>query len=69
MLYRPGINIAVDKCIVRFKGRSLKTMKVPLKLIPLGFKVWAVAQQGYFLQWIWHRLKQPFGLVAVEPTS
>lgn len=63
----PGTSIAVDECMVRFLGRSLDTTTVPNKPIPTGFKVWAVAQQGYFLRWIWHRPGRKFGPVGIRP--
>lgn len=50
-IYKPGTNIAVDECMIRYQGRSFKTTFVPRKPIPIGFKAWVVAQAGYFLQW------------------
>ncbi|KAJ0128414.1 Uncharacterized protein HZ326_28491 [Fusarium oxysporum f. sp. albedinis] len=64
----PGTSIAVDECMVRFLGRSLETTTIPSKPIPTGFKVWTVAQRGYFLRWIWHRPGRKFGPVGVRPT-
>jgi len=29
-------------------------MTIPSKPIPTGYKVWAVAQKGYILSWLWH---------------
>jgi hypothetical protein len=46
--FKPGTAIAIDECMVRFLGRSLETTTVPSKPISTGFKVWAVAQRGYF---------------------
>lgn len=68
VFYFPGTSIAVDECMVRFLGRSLETTTVPNKPIPRGFKVWAVAQQGYFLRWIWHRPGRKFGPVGIRPS-
>jgi hypothetical protein len=47
--YNPGTSIAVDECIVSYTGRSYQTVTVPNKPTPTGFKVWVVAQAGYFL--------------------
>lgn len=68
LLYKPGIYIAVDECMIGYLGRSLETVTIPTKPTPTGFKVWAVAQQGYFLRWLWHSPKQAFGPVGVQPS-
>ncbi|KAJ0132543.1 Uncharacterized protein HZ326_24374 [Fusarium oxysporum f. sp. albedinis] len=68
VFYIPGTSIAVDECMVRFLGRPLETTTIPSKPIPTGFKVWTVAQRGYFLRWIWHRPDRKFGPVGVRPT-
>jgi hypothetical protein len=66
---QPGTNISVDECMVRFEGRSKETTKVPSKPIPEGFKIWVLAQEGFFMGLIWHDPKQPFGPAAVDPSS
>ncbi|RKK86522.1 hypothetical protein BFJ68_g17134 [Fusarium oxysporum] len=53
-LYLPGTNLTVDECMVPFTGRSKETTLVKGKPTPVGFKVWVIAQQGFFLQWLWH---------------
>ncbi|KJZ68721.1 hypothetical protein HIM_11887 [Hirsutella minnesotensis 3608] len=63
-LYQPGSLIAIDECMIRYTGRSKETTKVPNKPIPVGYKVWVVAQRGYFLSWIWHLPKKAMGPVA-----
>lgn len=63
-LYNPGTFIAVDEAMDRFTGRSLQTTTVPNKPTPHGFKVWVVAQRGYFLRWLWHDPKAPLGPVG-----
>jgi hypothetical protein len=50
----PGRNLAVDECMLRFTGRSFDIITIPSKPIPTGYKVWAVAQKGYILSWVWH---------------
>ncbi|KAJ3453227.1 hypothetical protein MRS44_018882 [Fusarium solani] len=64
-LWSPGTNIAVDECMTRFTGRSYETTKVPNKPTPLGFKTWVVAQNGFFLRWIWHQPKKRYGPVGL----
>ena len=34
--------------MVRFTGRSTDTVYIPTKPIPVGYKVWVVADLGYF---------------------
>ncbi|KAJ0128813.1 Uncharacterized protein HZ326_28094 [Fusarium oxysporum f. sp. albedinis] len=51
------------ECMIGFEGRAYEKTTVPSKPTPTGFKVWVVAQQGYFLQWIWHTPKSlPAGI-------
>jgi hypothetical protein len=40
--------------MVPFTGRSKETTLVKGKPTPVGFKVWVIAQQGFFLRWLWH---------------
>ncbi|KAI7772027.1 hypothetical protein LZL87_011720 [Fusarium oxysporum] len=65
-LYNPGTNLTVDECMVLFTGRSKETTVVKNKPTPVGFKVWVIAQQGYFLQWLWHIKASPYQAVIVE---
>lgn len=65
-LYIPGTCIAVDECIIGYQGRSKETVVIPTKPTPEGFKVWAVAQKGYFLRWIWHTPNAALGPVAKQ---
>jgi hypothetical protein len=51
--------------MVRFVGRSYQTTTIPSKPIPTGFKIWTIAQMGYFLQWIWHERGNKNGPVGV----
>jgi len=51
--YNPGDTIAVDECMIRFTGRSKETVTIRTKPTPTGFKIWVVAQAGYFLRWLW----------------
>ncbi len=50
----PGRNLAIDECMLRFTGRSYDIITIPSKPISTGYKVWAVAQKGYILSWLWH---------------
>ncbi|KNB06171.1 hypothetical protein FOXG_19591 [Fusarium oxysporum f. sp. lycopersici 4287] len=65
-LYLPGTNLTVDECMVPFTGRSKETTLVKGKPTPVGFKIWVIAQQGYFLQWLWHVKASPVTAVTVK---
>ncbi|KAJ0131739.1 Uncharacterized protein HZ326_25165 [Fusarium oxysporum f. sp. albedinis] len=69
-LYLPGTNLTVDECMVPFTGRSKETTLVKGKPTPVGFKVWVIAQQGFFLRWLWHVKSSPYTAVIVNlPTA
>lgn len=68
-LFQPGINIAVDECIIRCKGRTRAKVTIPRKPTPTGLKLWVAAAEGYFLRWKLHipssaRPQRPRGLRA-----
>ncbi|KAG6997356.1 hypothetical protein FocnCong_v015434 [Fusarium oxysporum f. sp. conglutinans] len=65
-LYLPGTNLTIDECMVPFKGRSKETTVVKNKPTPVGFKIWVIAQQGFFLRWLWHVKASPYKAVIVE---
>ena len=65
-LFIPGTNLTVDECMIPFTGRSKETTVVKNKPTPVGFKVWVIAQQGFFLQWLWHVKASPYKAVIVE---
>jgi len=66
-LYIPGSCLTVDECMVRFTGRSVDTTTLPTKPIPTGYKVWVLAQDGYFLRWLWHTHNK--GAVGIAPSA
>jgi hypothetical protein len=39
--------------MIRGFGRSYHTFKMPNKPIQQGYKLFAIADQGYILYWIW----------------
>ena len=66
-LFCPGTHLAVDESMTRYNYRKKQGDRyIPSKPIPLGFKAWVVAQQGYFLRWIWHQPGANYGPVGVE---
>ncbi|KAF6823512.1 hypothetical protein CPLU01_11372 [Colletotrichum plurivorum] len=65
--YVAGSALAVDEAMVRFTGRSIEKTTVPNKPTPVGYRVWVLAQSGYFLRWLWHvHGKGPYGLVPQQ---
>ncbi|KAJ3455231.1 hypothetical protein MRS44_013831 [Fusarium solani] len=65
-IFFPGSHLAVDECMIRYTGRSNETTVVKGKPIPLGFKIWVIAQQGFFIHWLWHIKGEKYGAVGVE---
>ena len=51
-LYLPSTNVAVDEMMVSFTGRSTHTIRLPGKPIPVGYKVLAICDSGYTLNWL-----------------
>ncbi|KEY73909.1 hypothetical protein S7711_10200, partial [Stachybotrys chartarum IBT 7711] len=68
-LYIPGTNIAIDEKIVAFTGKSKLKLTIKTKPTPTGFKVWVVAQKGYFLGWVGHRPQQKYGPAGKPPKA
>jgi hypothetical protein len=65
-IFTPGSHLAVDECMVGYTGRSNATTVVHGKPDPIGFKVWVIAQQGFFIRWLWHIKDAKYGAVGVE---
>lgn len=64
-LFHPGSHLAVDEGMIRFTGRSTETAYVKGKPIPRGFKIWVVAQVGFFIRWLWHLKDAQYGAAGV----
>jgi len=45
----------VDECIQGFRGRCADIVHIPTKPTPIGFKIWCLAQDGYIMDFLWHR--------------
>ncbi|TVY79518.1 hypothetical protein Focb16_v009783 [Fusarium oxysporum f. sp. cubense] len=52
--------------MVPFTGRSKDTTLVKNKPTPVGFKVWVIAQNGFFIRWLWHIKASPYTAVIIE---
>ena len=64
-LFDPGSHLAVDECMIRYTGRSHDITFIRNKPIPLGFKIWVMAQYGFFIHWLWHVKDSPYGIAAI----
>jgi hypothetical protein len=53
--WTPGRDLAIDKIIYLFQGRSFDILIIPGKLIEEGYKVWVQVQRGYFLGLVFYR--------------
>ena len=58
--------MAINEIIVQYEGRVKETITVPGKPIPIGFKVWAVAQRGFLILWNWYVPGEKNGPVRVR---
>lgn len=65
-LWTPGTNVAVDEIMARFQGQASEATTIPGKPTPTGFKIWAIAQYGFILQWFWHIPGEKNGPVGVK---
>ncbi|KAF4334764.1 ac transposable element-derived 4 [Fusarium beomiforme] len=65
-IFVPGPHLAVDECMIRYPSRSNETTLVKGKQDPLGFKIWVIAQQGFFIRWLWHIKEAKYSAVGVE---
>lgn len=55
VLWTSGRDLAIDEAMCPFQGRSFDTLIIPNKPIEEGYKIWVMAQRGYFLSWVFHR--------------
>ena len=51
--WKPSNAVSIDKTMIYGFGRSYYTFKMPNKPIKQGYKLFAIANQGYILDWIW----------------
>ena len=51
--WKPSNAVSIDETMIRGFGRSQHTFKMPNKPIKQGYKLFAIADQGYILYWIW----------------
>lgn len=52
--WTPSTHLTVDECIEGFCGRSPDTVNIPSKPTPIGYKIWAIGDSGYILDFLFH---------------
>lgn len=72
-LFQPSTHVSVDEMMIPFTGRSRHTVKIPSKPIPVGYKIFALCDRGYTLDWMFtSRTESVAELIRdpdVSPTS
>jgi hypothetical protein len=51
-LLLPSTNLSIDEMMVSFTGRSRHTVRIPSKPIPVGYKIFAICDNGYTIDWL-----------------
>ena len=49
-----GTHLTVDESIQGFQGRASETVNIPSKQTPIGFKIWALANEAFLIDWMFH---------------
>jgi hypothetical protein len=65
-LLTAGSHLTVDECMVSYTGKCGAKTTVKGKPEPVGVKIWVIAQQGFFLRWLWHIRDAIYGPVGIE---
>jgi Transposase IS4 len=63
----PGTEVAINEIMVRFHGRSADTCKMPNKLIKQGYKIFALAENGYI--WYFQLSSRQHGIAKLEKVN
>lgn len=53
--------------MVKFKGRSAHTVRIPSKPIPVGYKVLALCDAGYTIDWLY--TSRIYSIAGVEKVA
>ena len=62
----PSTNITVNEVIIKFEGRTSQKVTISDKSIPTEFKIFALADSGYILNWECIRPGLNKGLLVVK---
>jgi hypothetical protein len=63
----PGSSVAIDEIMVCFHGCSGDTYKMPNKLIKQGYKIFALANNGYV--WYFQLSSRQYGIRELEKVN
>ena len=64
--YFPASNVTVDEMMIRFRGRSHHTYRMPSKPITEGYKVFALCDLGYTFNWVFASRLDSFSGVELQ---
>ena len=56
LYWRPSTNLTIDEIMIKFEGRTTQKITIPGKPIPTGFKLFALGDSDYTLNWECTRL-------------
>ena len=62
------MHLAVNKIIKCFMGRAPEIIIIPFKLMPEGFKIQVLVNEGYILNQLWYVRGDKVGLVNLNKT-
>jgi Transposase IS4 len=54
----PSSHLSVDEAMVPYRGRTLHTTKMKNKPVAQGYKIWALADNSYLCDWLWHSQRE-----------
>jgi Transposase IS4 len=57
LYWLPSTNLTMDEIMLKFKGRTIQKITIPGKPISIGFKIFALEDSGYTLNWKYIRPK------------
>lgn len=49
-----GTYLTVDESIQGFQGKASETVDIPSKPTPIGFKIWALCNEAFLVDWMSH---------------
>ena len=69
LYWLPGSRITVDEIMIRFEGRSSGIITIPGKPVPIGFKYFTLADEGYIQNFEYTALGTLEGEIDEDITS
>ena len=53
-LRTPSSHVAIDECMIKETGHTVHSTQAPGKPIPEGYKLFAIADEGYLYNYAWY---------------